>query len=170
MNEPPCLFETNTIYDQHAYRALVELMLRKLRRWPRTAILTLGFGTLILAGYRIFTITSFDVISVLFLLLGNAIILFAVFAEHFLIQMLCAETGKKKALVNDYRFFQNYLEIISNPGRTDRVSYDRISRILEYKHYFFLFIDGRTAYILDPSALRMGTETNLRRFLDEKLM
>ena len=169
MNSHPFLFEAKTIYDQEAYRALVQLMLRRLRRWPRLAVLSLGFLTLIAAAYRLFTIFSFDVVAVVLLIFGNALIIFSAFAEYFLVQMLSAETGRKNPLVNRYRFFENFLEIAPSQGDSRQISYKQISRILDYKGYLFLFIGGQSAYILSPCSLTKGTEEKLRTFLNRKL-
>ena len=169
MHEQRLLFEARTAYDAGAYRALVQMMLRKLRRWPRLAVMTLGFGTLALAGYRLFSGSSFDLLCILFLLFGNALILFSVFAEYFLVQMLLAETGKSAPLVNCYRFRDDCLEIRSGNAAPESIPYSRITRILEYGHYLFLFVDGRTSYILDPRSLVRGSEAALRTFLNEKL-
>lgn len=169
MTEIRCLFETKTVYDQETYRILVQLMLRKLRRLPRLAVLTLGFGTLFLAGYRLFTRADFDLICVLFLLFGNALVIFAVFAEYFLTLMLCAETGKKNPLINRYRFYPEELEISPSNGQPFRIPYSHFGRILEYKNRLFLFVDDKNAFILNPSSMTRGTEEKLRDFLNEKL-
>ena len=169
MSEVRSLFEMKTVYDQETYRILVQLMLRKLRRLPRLAVLTLGFGTLFLAGYRLFTGADFDLICVLLLLLGNTLSIVAVFAEHFLTLMLCAETGKKNPLVNHYRFYPEELEISPSNGQPFRIPYSHFGRILEYKNRFFLFVDNKNAFILNPSSMTKGTERNLRDFLNKKL-
>lgn len=167
MNENDCLFEIHTVFNRDTYRALVQLMLRKLRRWPRIMLLTLGFGTLFLAGYRILTVDTFDVVSILFLILGNVLILFSVFAEHFLIRMLCAQTGVQTPLLNRYYFFSADWEVRSGNADPERLSYERITRILEYQHYLFLFLDGKNAYILDLGSIKKGTEKGLRAFLEK---
>lgn len=158
-----------TVYNQETYKALVQLMLRKLRRLPRIAVLTLGFGTLFLAGYRLFTGSDFDLISILFLLFGNALIIFAVFAEYFLTLMLCAETGKTHPLVNRYRFYMDEVEISPSNGPAFRIPYHHFGRILEYRHLLFLFVDDKKAFILDPASMTKGTERKLKEFLNQKL-
>lgn len=169
MSDTVCLFETKTTYDQAAYRALVRLMMGKMRRWPRMAVLTLGIGTLVLAGYQIFARASFDVVSILFIILGDVLIVFAVFAEYFLVQMLLAQTGKKNPMVNIYRFCQDCLEISSGSPQPVQVAYGQISRILEFGQYYFLFTGERNAYIINPSAMSRGSQQGLRVFLEEKL-
>ncbi len=169
MNSQSFLFEAKTTYDQNAYRALVQLMLRRLRRWPRLAVLSLGFLTLAAAAYRLFTAPSFDVVAVVLLIFGNALIIFSAFAEYFLVQMLGAETGKKHPLINRYRFFESFLEIAPSCGDSSQIPYEQISRILDYKGYLFLFVGGRSAYILSPRSITKGTEEKLRDFLNQKL-
>lgn len=169
MNDIPCLYENRTTYNQEAYRALVKLMMGKMRRWPRMAVLTLGIGTLVLAGYQMFTSSSFNIVSILFIIFGDALIVFAVFAEYFLVQMLLSQTGRKNQLVNCYRFYPDYMEIAPINGEPSRISYGQISRILEYGQYYFLFTDGKNAYIINPSSMSRGTRQELRTFLEEKL-
>lgn len=169
MNEEKLLFEVKTVYDQQNYKILVQLMLRKLRRFPRMAVLLLGCGTLFLAGYRIFTRTSFDLTGIILLLFGNALVIFAVFAEYFLTMMLCAETGKKTPLVNCYRFYSENLEVSSSAGQLSTIPYSHFERILEYQNRLFLFMDDKNAFILDLSAIIKGRECKLKAFLNEKL-
>lgn len=169
MNERHCLFELKTVYDQETYRALVQLMLRKLRRMPRIAVLTLGFGTLLIAGYQLFTGSDFDLVSILFLLFGNAMIIFSVFAEHFLTLMLCAETGKKNPLVNRYVFYPEEVEVCPNKGESFHIPYSHFGRILEYRQLLFLFVDDKNAFILNPLSMTKGSPQGLKTFLNEKL-
>ena len=169
MNETEILFEMKTTYDQNTYRSLVQLMLRKLRRTPRLAVLTLGFGTLFLSGYHLLSTSTFSLTIMLFLIFGNALIIFSVFAEYFLTSMLCAETGKKHPLVNCYRFYLKKVEISPSNGETFCIPYAHFNHILEYQNLLFLFADNKNTFILDPSSMTKGNEKNLKTFLNQKL-
>lgn len=167
MKEENVIFEAQTPYDDAANRALIQLMLRKLRRWPRLLVLSLGILMVVTGAALCFVQASFTLSAVLLVVLGDAAALFALFAEPFLVAMFRAQY-KDAPVVNLYRFYDDRLSV-SNAQLAREIPYAGFVRVLETGGYFFLFLNDRTAFILRKSTLRRGTPEALRDFLAKRV-
>jgi len=162
------VYEATTKYDEAAYRALSRLMLRKLRRMPRLLLLGLGILLIITGGWLFFIDGQISLRSSLPLLFGNFIMIFALFAEHFLVRLFMAENKQYGELVNLYQFYDEGLAFSNNYTKAD-IPYNEFLHIFDSGSYLFMFMQNKQAYILRKSEMHKGTSENLCLFLENRI-
>jgi hypothetical protein len=164
-----CLFKVSAVYDRETYQVLVKLMLHKLHRLPRILLLLTGCMTIVLTGYRMITVSDRSLAVILLMILGDAVFLFALFAEPFLVQMLMAENPSGVPCTLHYDIFDDRITVISGDGRIiNSVLYPQISRIFDYMNYYIIFTGNRSVYLMDQRRIRFGSKASLAAFLTEK--
>ena len=77
-------YEIKTRYDEAAYTALVHLMMKKLRRWPRLILLATGFISVAGSAAVMFT-QGVSLTGAAFLIAGNLMCMFGLFAPGYFI-------------------------------------------------------------------------------------
>ena len=163
----PETFEVVTVYDEAAYAALVRLMMKKLRRWPRYLLMGTGILSIAGAGYAILIQNVISAPALLFLLLGNLMCVFGIFADKFAVRMMLASNKKGTVVENHYLFDEEGLEIRSGDS-VKRYAFKDMTRVFETGEYlFFFFSDGQICLMrrLDAG----GDYDALRAFIDRKL-
>ncbi len=140
------LYTCKTVYDEAAYTALVHLMMKKLRRWPRRVILLTGFVSMTGAAAMMF-MQGVSLIGAVFLIAGNLMCMFGLFAPRIAVRMMMASNKKSKTPVNEYAFCEDEVRI-----RTEQMqktySYGFFCRILEMSGYLFFFMQDEQIYVL----------------------
>lgn len=159
-------YEIKTRYDEAAYTALVHLMMKKLRRWPRLILLATGFISVAGSAAVMFT-QGVSLTGAVFLIAGNLMCMFGLFAPRIAVRMMVASNKKGEAPVNAYAFSDEGMRVRS--GETEKeYSYGFIRRILEMSGYLFFFMrDGQT-YLL--RAADAANYPAFREYLNERVL
>ena len=163
----PETFSVTTVYDEAAYAALVRLMMKKLRRWPRYVLIGTGLLSIAGAGYAMLTQSEISAPALLFLLLGNLMCVFGFFADKFAVRMMMASNKKGETVENRYLFDGDGLEISSGEA-IKRYAFSEMARVFETEGYLFFFLNGGRVYLMRRSDAG-GDYDALRAFIDGKL-
>ena len=162
MNEIP-LFSTTTLYDNAAYSALVNLMMRKIYRLPRYFVMLTGLLSIVLCGYRLF-VAGPSAIVVFFLVLGNLFTLLGIFAPRFVVRLLCVQSREPFRI--QYEFYEHEMHMITTVEKKV-CAYSSIRRIIEWQSFWFFFLNNGQVYLLRPDAA--PNNASLRTFINQKL-
>ena len=148
-------YEIKTRYDEAAYAALVHLMMKKLRRWPRLVILATGFVSVAGSAAVMFT-QGVSLTGAIFLIAGNLMCMFGLFAPRIAVRMMIASNKKGEAPVNVYVFSDEGMRVRSSETEKE-YSYGFIRRILEMSGYLFFFMR------ITPRSGNISTSASWRR-------
>ena len=160
------LYTCKTVYDEAAYTALVHLMMKKLRRWPRRIILLTGFVSMMGAAAMMF-MQGVSLIGAVFLIAGNLMCMFGLFAPRIAVRMMMASNKKGEMPVNEYTFDEDEVQI-STAQTQKTYSYGFFHRILEMSGYLFFFMQDEQIYLLKTSD--MPDYNTFRAFLNEHVL
>ena len=149
-------YEIKTRYDEAAYTALVHLMMKKLRRWPRLILLATGFISVAGAAAVMFT-QCVSLTGAVFLIAGNLMCMFGLFAPRIAVRMMVASNKKGEAPVNAYAFSDEGMRVRS--GETEKE--------YSYGFIFFFMRDGQT-YLL--RAADAANYPAFREYLNERVL
>ena len=141
-------------------------MMKKLRRWPRLILLATGFISVAGSAAVMFT-QGVSLTGAAFLIAGNLMCMFGLFAPRIAVRMMVASNKKGEAPVNAYAFSDEGMRVRS--GETEKeYSYGFIRRILEMSGYLFFFMrDGQT-YLL--RAADAANYPAFREYLNERVL
>jgi len=154
-----------TTYDEGACRALVHLMLGRLRRWPRFALISLGLVTAAGMGMLMVFRGRVSAPAFLAMILSSMLCTVGFFLEETASRMLMASYGKTPPEFS-YEFGGEEIRIVY-ADRDVRYSYAYVLRLLEMSGYLFMFMKDGQAYILRHADVQPGYE-QLRQLLNEK--
>lgn len=154
-----------TTYDEDACRAIVHLMLGKLRRWPRFVLIALGLLTATGMGMLMIMQGRVSAPAFLMMILGSMLCTVGFFLEETSSRMLMASYGKAYPQF-EYEFSEAEIRIVY-ADRDVRYSYAYVLRLLEMSGYLFIFMKDGQVYILRQSDVRVGYE-QLRMLLNAK--
>jgi len=154
-----------TTYDESACRALVHLMLGKLRRWPRFALIALGLVTAVGAGMLMVLQGHVSALPFLMMILGSMLCTVGFCLEEVASRMLMASYGKTPPEFV-YEFGEEEIRV-AFADRDVRYSYGYVLRLLEMSGYLFMFMKDGQAYMLRQSDVQAGYE-QLKRLLNMK--
>lgn len=159
-------YEIKTRYDEAAYAALVHLMMKKLRRWPRLVILASGFVSVAGSAAVMFT-QGVSLTGAIFLIAGNLMCMFGLFAPRIAVRMMIASNKKGEAPVNVYVFSDEGMCVRSSETEKE-YSYGFIRRILEMSGYLFFFMQDGQTYLL--RAADAANYAAFREYLNERVL
>lgn len=160
-------FTVTTVYDQAAYIALVNLMMNKLRRWPRMIILATGFVSVVGSGMLMLTQGSVSAGPFLVMMLGSMMCMLGFFAPRFAVRMMMASNKKGPAPENTYLFSRDGMRIQNGATQKD-YTYAFMNRLLEMSGYLFLFMKDGQVYMLRQTDVK-GGYSRLHQYLEECL-
>lgn len=156
-----------TRYDEEAYNALAYLMIRKLRRWPRIALIAVGLITALGSALLMLYTGSLSPLGVLLMLLGSAMCFFGVLAQRFVVKMLTAGRKNGEAPQNSYLLMDGCMRVQSGEEQKD-YPYASFRRVLEMSGYLFLFADDGQLYLLGLKDVK-GSVKDFRAFLEARI-
>ncbi len=162
-----CEFEGNTIYDKAAYRALVHVMVNRVRRTPRILLLSAGVLMLFSGFVLLFLKKALSLGGCLMLLAGVVVLIFAVFLEPLATKMLIKEQKLNRPEEYRYQFFAQEFTVEALNG-TKTVPYQSIRNLLSAKGYLFFFAEDQV-YLLQTGGLIQGSGEDLYRFLEPRI-
>lgn len=160
-------FIVNTRWDEAAMRvyaavnqaALSTPLSRKVSKIAAVAILVFGVVVMVLKGFQL-VYSLIIIIGLLLLFSQRAGISRAT-------RRLTRALGSKSRTV-DYRFGESSFEAAAQGGDSDRVAYEKLTRLVETKEYIFLFTAPGVAHILRKDDFTLGNSDGLLAFLAEK--
>ena len=144
----------STTYDEKICESLVYLMLRKLRKWPRYALLLLGLLTAVGAGWVMLAAGQVSPLPFLVMILGSMLCTVALFLCQLATKMLIASYGKHFPTFR-YAFTPEELRITCG-SREQAYSYAYVLRLLEMSGLLFMFMRDGQVYILRQSDVQGG--------------
>lgn len=145
MNE----IRVSTTYDEQVCRSLVYLMLCRLRKWPRYALLTLGLGTAVLAGMIMLSEGHVSALPFLVMIIGSMLCTVALCLPQIASRMLIASYGKSFPTF-EYTFGGEEITVRTGE-REQHYSYGYVLRLLEMSGLLFMFMRDGQMYILRQS-------------------
>ena len=160
-------FEVRTRYDEAAYRALVCLMIGRLRRWPRRVVLLTGFTAVIVSAWIMIASGDASILAFAVLLTGNLTCMFGLFAPRIALRMMMASNRKGDTPLFEYRFSDGEMRVRAQ-DREHSYTYAFIRKVLEMSGYLFFFTGDRQVYLLNIRDIS-GNYRTFRSFLDERL-
>ena len=141
-------------------------MMKKLRRWPRLVILATGSVSVAGSAAVMFT-QGVSLTGAIFLIAGNLMCMFGLFAPRIAVRMMIASNKKGEAPVNVYVFSDEGMCVRS--GETEKeYSYGFIRRILEMSGYLFFFMQDGQTYLL--RAADAANYAAFREYLNERVL
>lgn len=157
----------NTVWDEKAmdiYAAVNQAsqstpLSRKVSICAALAILGFGIAVMVLKGFQL--VYSFIIIIGLLLLISQPA------GRRRARRRLMRALGRESRNI-DYRFGDNFFEAAAQGGDTDRVAYEKLTRVVETRGYVFLFTAPGVAHILGKQDFTQGTPEGLLAFLSEK--
>lgn len=158
-------FEAVTAYDREAVRHYTIYHYRHVDRRGPLAYLVLGA---LLAGLSIWRFLAGELLLPTVLgALGLGLLLAG-------INMLTGKAPVKvpdpvdgRPLMNRQRFFEDRVEY-AGPQSEGYHTYRQISRIGEDPAYFYIYVSGNQALVVQKSGMTLGTPDQLREFLRQK--
>ena len=139
----------STTYDEKTCRSLVYLMLCRLRKWPRYALLTLGLSTAVLAGMIMLSQGYVSALPFLVMIIGSMLCTVALCLPQIATKMLVASYGKSFPTF-DYAFGEDEFTVRTGE-REQQYSYGYVLRLLEMSGLLFMFMKDGQMYILRQS-------------------
>ncbi len=162
------LYAAKTVYDEAAYRALVWLMLRKLRPWPRYLVMATGLFSMVGAGYVMISTGDISIMSLLFLFLGNLFLMFGIFAQRLMVRMMMASNKKGEVPENHYAFYPDHVMITTGEGKRG-YAYTAMRRVLDSQGFLFFFFRDGQAFVMRHNDMPAKQFISLRDFLNARL-
>lgn len=156
-----------TRYDEEAYNALAYLMIRRLRRWPRIALIAVGMITALGSAVLMLCVGNLSPLGILLMLLGSAMCFFGVLAQRFVVKMMMAGSKKGEEPQNAYLLMDGCLRVQSGEAKKD-YPYASVRRVLEMSGYLFLFMDDGQLYLLGLKDVK-GRVKDFRAFLETRI-
>lgn len=168
MKDPIARFHASTTYDEPAYRALVQVTMKHLRRWPRRMLILSGILSVLLPGAYMISQAKTPFIALLTVFIGNWMVIVGIFAPAIATRMLVASNRKGEAPVVRFAFGEGVVQV-ENRQKTRRYAYAEIQRVFEVMGYFVFFFKDKQVDLLKQQALTGGSLQEFRSFLNARL-
>lgn len=154
-----------TAYNEDACRALVHLMLGKLRRWPRYALILTGIVTSVAAGMLMVMQGSVSALPFLCMIVGSMLCTVGFYLETVACRMLVAVYHKGYPSF-EFSFSEEEIRIIYADHEI-YYSYAYVYRLIEMSGYLFMFMHDGQMYMIRQSDVP-GNYLRLKELLNQK--
>lgn len=161
-------FRAITDYDEQAYRALVHITMKHLRRWPRILLMATGTVSVLLPGAYMVSTGQTSFLLVLLVFTGNLAMLAGVFAPRIATRMLVANNIRGEAPVVRFRFHQGAMQVENQEGVRE-YSYRDVQRVFDALGYLVFFFRDKRVDMLRQEDLEGGSPESFRSFLNTRL-
>lgn len=155
-----------TTYDEQVCASLAYLMLNKLRKWPRYAILSFGMVTTVAAGMIMLTEGRVNALPFLVMIVGSMLCMVGFNLRTIVTKLLLAQYGSN---MPEFRYEFSPDEIRITHGEQEKqYSYDYILRLLEMSGLLFMFMKDGQVYILRQVDVKQGY-SQLKQLLEHRV-
>lgn len=159
-------FYAVTTYDEQVCAALAYLMLNKLRRWPRMAILSTGIVTAVAAGMIMLTEGRVSALPFLIMILGSMLCMVGFNLRLVTTKLLVAQYGSHWPEFH-YVFSQDEI-LVKHGEQKKQYTYGYVMRLLEMSGFLFMFMKDGQVYILRQADVKEGY-SQLKELLENKV-
>ncbi len=160
------VIHATTTYDEQVCNSLVYLMLYKLRKWPRYAIISLGLVTAVAAAMIMLTEGNVSALPFLVMVLGSMLCMVGIYLKPIASKMLLASYGKKRPRFC-YEFCTDEIHI-NYADNTRTYSYGFVLRLLEMSGMLFMFMKDGQVFILKHTDVKEGYQ-KLKTLLENQI-
>ena len=144
-----------TLYDEAAYTALVNLMMNKLRRWPRIVLLATGLVSAVGSGMMMLAYGQASPALFGVMMLGSMMCMLGFLAPRFAVRMMMAGNRKGETPQNTYLFSDAGITVRTKDNQRE-YTYDYVSRMLEMSGYLFMFMKDGQVFLLKQTDVKSG--------------
>lgn len=155
------IYRNETRYAGEAYRALSELMVRRLKRGPRFLALSAGVLGTAAAAVWMMGEGRAGTFPLLLLLCSNMVMMLGLFAVPLSARLLSASHPEPPV----WRYVFSGEGVIARSAGVERqIAYADISRVIIRSGYLFMFCGDKNVYIVSLSGFENGKDAFLDFF------